>query len=604
MRRRGLAWSLVVRLVAVLLCCTARESARGSGIVGHGQMPSGLAAVIAGPGRTSLTVVDCEDGPVTAASGTQRTHDGRFHWRSIDRNGPAVPWTASTANEEARYARKTMSAGVGKLSTVQARYQPGSQDRIGLASGFRAWWAEDPHPGPYVRDGVVVLDANVLLHLYRVTPTAREQIFATLSEVRGRLWIPHQAALEFHRNRTDVVLGRLSQFREVRQVLKEATNKAANEVRKAVLRFTSLRQANMTDRNWDPDSNGLDEVSILARLDGVMDSALSELAALEAEHDLGPKDLQSGDPVLTRLDEVTIGRIGPPYGQAELRQLVDEATSYRFPNLIPPGYKDADTKPTPYRAAGDYILWRQILDYAAAEARGRMLVIVTNDAKEDWWELDKNGRAKRGRPELKQELFEHSKASMAQMMLSDFLEAAAEQFPGRVSPDTVSEVRESEIAAQVAQDLDSFFLYGSTDDEGPDLMLLPPIALEHLIRQLLEAMGFTASVTAIAAHVGFDIDATKSDPDLGSVRTLVEVKRYNSPITLDTVRALYGVMMHEKAQAGMVITTSWFGTAAKQFAEGKPLTLIEGPELIELLHHHLGMNVTISTRRPTNRDGK
>jgi hypothetical protein len=160
----------------------------------------------------------------------------------------------------------------------------GQHDRAGLAGAFRAWWAkEEPEPGPFIRDGVIVLDANVLLHLYRVTPTAREQIFATLSELQNRLWIPHQAALEFHRNRTDVVLSRLNQFREVRQVLKEAASRAVGEVRKAVLRFTNLHQLNMTDRTWDPETTGLDEASILKRLDGVMDPALAELTALEAE---------------------------------------------------------------------------------------------------------------------------------------------------------------------------------------------------------------------------------------------------------------------------------------------------------------------------------
>ncbi|GAA4970142.1 hypothetical protein HD597_008889 [Nonomuraea thailandensis] len=485
---------------------------------------------------------------------------------------------------------------------MNAQYQNDPQDPVGLGSGFQAWWAEVPDPGPYIREGLIVLDANVLLHLYRVTPTAREQILATLLEVRDRLWIPHQAALEFHRNRVDVVLNRLSQFREVRRVLKDATNKAAGELRKAVLRFTHLRQMNMTDRVWDPGANGLNEESILSRLDGVMDSALAELVTLEAEHDLAPNDLQSGDPVLARLDEVTRGRIGPPYLHAELRHLVEEATSYRYPNLIPPGYRDAERKPTPYRAAGDYILWRQIMDYAQTEARGRMLVMVTSDAKEDWWELDKNGKAQQGRPELRQELFDHSKSSMVQMMLSDFLEAAVEQFPGRVSPDTVSEVRESERTAQAAGVLD--VLSSLKDDHKPDLMALSPAEFEHLIRQLLEAMGFTAYVTEPAHDAGFDIDATKSDANLGVIRTVAQVKRYSRAVSLDAVHALYGVMTHVKAQAGIMVTTSWFGSATRKFVEGKPLTLIDGPELISLLHDYLDIDATISIRRPMNRDNQ
>ena len=130
---------------------------------------------------------------------------------------------------------------------------PGRQHEVGLAAAFEALWAkQEPEPEPFIRDGVIVLDANVLLHLYRVTPTAREQIFATLSELQSKLWIPHQAALEFHRNRTDVVQARLNQFREVKKSLTDAANRAAAEVRKAVLRFDNLHRSNMTGRTWDP----------------------------------------------------------------------------------------------------------------------------------------------------------------------------------------------------------------------------------------------------------------------------------------------------------------------------------------------------------------
>ncbi|GAA1867269.1 PIN-like domain-containing protein [Asanoa iriomotensis] len=487
---------------------------------------------------------------------------------------------------------------------MQPEQQAEPAHQMGLADGFRAWWAKDPEPGPFVREGLIVLDANALLHLYRVTPTAREQILATLAEVQERLWIPHQAAVEFHRNREDAVLGRLSQFREVRQVLKDATRKAAAEVRRAVLRLNDLRQANMTDRTWDPNANGLDEGSIVARLDGVMDNALVELSVLEAEHDLGPKDLLTGDPVLKRLDSITTGRIGAPYTHAKHRRLVEEATSYRFPNLIPPGYKDAARKPTAYRAAGDYVLWCQIMDYTAVQARGRMIVLVTNDVKEDWWVLDKNGRAERGRPELRQELFEHSQTPMLQMTLSDFLEAAAEQFPGRVSPDTVNEVREFEISAQAQQAMDDLFspleeheAREDENDETPNLANLTPAQLEHLVKQLLEAMGHTAVVSEPDGDVGFDILTSTVDPVRGTIYNVVEVKRYRSVVGADTVQRIYGVMLHVNAQSAVVITTSWFTNNAKRFAAGKLIRLIDGRELADLIHEHLGLEVTISFRR-------
>lgn len=49
----------------------------------------------------------------------------------------------------------------------------------------------------FFREGLVVLDASVLLDLSRITPQARRQVLDALSSVGGRLWVPHQAAAEF-----------------------------------------------------------------------------------------------------------------------------------------------------------------------------------------------------------------------------------------------------------------------------------------------------------------------------------------------------------------------------------------------------------------------
>jgi len=131
--------------------------------------------------------------------------------------------------------------------------------------------------------------------------------------------------------------------------------------------------------------------------------------------------------------------------------------------------------------------------------------------------------------------------------------------------------------------------------------MLPAVAFEHLVRQLLETMSYTAFVTAPGPDSGFDIDASRFDPKIGIIRTVVEAKRYSKAIEAEVVQSLYGVMLHEKAQEALAVTTSWFTPAAKRFAEGKPIRLIEGPELIELIKEHLGVDVVISVERPTGR---
>ena len=39
---------------------------------------------------------------------------------------------------------------------------------------------------------IVVLDANVLLNLYRYTPSTRDELLSVLRKTREQLWLPHQ----------------------------------------------------------------------------------------------------------------------------------------------------------------------------------------------------------------------------------------------------------------------------------------------------------------------------------------------------------------------------------------------------------------------------
>lgn len=52
-----------------------------------------------------------------------------------------------------------------------------------------------------MRDGLWSLDANVLLNFYRFSPNAREALTAVLKAAADRVWVSHQAAREFWRNR-------------------------------------------------------------------------------------------------------------------------------------------------------------------------------------------------------------------------------------------------------------------------------------------------------------------------------------------------------------------------------------------------------------------
>jgi hypothetical protein len=278
-------------------------------------------------------------------------------------------------------------------------------------------------------------------------------------------------------------------------------------------------------------------------------------------------------------------------------RIVKEAIEFRFPNEIPPGYKDADKK-SAHRAAGDYILWRQLLDHVAREPRPDRVALVTNDVKADWWVLDKKGDPASARPEMRQELFECTGAELRLLTLSDFLEAAADQFPGSVSDDTVRAVRRSEVMVRIEEMLNQLRGADGHADGGPktkpDLLTLPVVMFEQLVRVLFIAMGYEDVVSAPAnRNVGYDILARHPHSNRDDGRTVIEVKLYARVVGAEHVRQLLGSMRAENAEYGVLVTSSRFGPTAQALAAANNIQLIDGAQLLNLLSEFLEIDAAI-----------
>src|SRR3990167_6122081 len=77
---------------------------------------------------------------------------------------------------------------------------------------------------------VFVLDANVLLNLYRYSPETRDELINVLGEISDRLWLPHQAALEYHMNRLSVIQQQADTYDSLRNLITNYRNKIENEL--------------------------------------------------------------------------------------------------------------------------------------------------------------------------------------------------------------------------------------------------------------------------------------------------------------------------------------------------------------------------------------
>ncbi|MEU9299824.1 restriction endonuclease [Streptomyces sp. NPDC048269] len=122
-------------------------------------------------------------------------------------------------------------------------------------------------------------------------------------------------------------------------------------------------------------------------------------------------------------------------------------------------------------------------------------------------------------------------------------------------------------------------------EEEPDLFAMDPIAFENLVAELFRAMGMEALTTQRSGDGGVDIEANDPSPITGG-RIVVQVKRYRNTVSPTAVRDLYGTVQDKGANKGVLVTTASFGPGSYTFANGKPLELVPGAKLVELLHQY------------------
>ena len=112
---------------------------------------------------------------------------------------------------------------------------------------------------------------------------------------------------------------------------------------------------------------------------------------------------------------------------------------------------------------------------------------------------------------------------------------------------------------------------------------------EHLIREIFEKEfaqhGGEVKVTQASRDGGVDAIAFDPDPIRGG-KIVIQAKRYTNVVGVAAVRDLYGTVVNEGATKGILVTTAEYGADSYEFAKDKPITLLNGSNLLHLLAKH------------------
>lgn len=104
---------------------------------------------------------------------------------------------------------------------------------------------------------------------------------------------------------------------------------------------------------------------------------------------------------------------------------------------------------------------------------------------------------------------------------------------------------------------------------------------EVLVGAAFERLGYAVQETGGGgADGGIDLILTKKGR-----RVLVQCKHWKqTSVGAPIVREMYGLMVAEKMDMVMVVTSGLFTKEARLFSEGKPIVLVDGPRLVKMLN--------------------
>ncbi len=111
-------------------------------------------------------------------------------------------------------------------------------------------------------------------------------------------------------------------------------------------------------------------------------------------------------------------------------------------------------------------------------------------------------------------------------------------------------------------------------NKSSNLLNLSPSEFENMVVEYLLSINYKAERTGSVGDHGVDVVGKSPDGE----KIIVQCKRWRGIVGEQIIREFHGVMQHEKADKGIIITTGKFTNQAREWACGKPIDLIEGEE--------------------------
>ncbi|HBA36834.1 TPA: hypothetical protein DCZ15_03090 [Candidatus Falkowbacteria bacterium] len=263
------------------------------------------------------------------------------------------------------------------------------------SSFFEYYNLDEAERSRILREGILIFDASSLLNLYQYSQNTINSLLNVLEGNKERLWLPHQFAKEYHKNR-------LKEIRVQSKAYESSVQNLENQLGNLISKSCVHPFLDVDDKAFRSINKNVKKIK-------------QQLDQYKKDHPVWFRD----DFIMDKITEFYNGKIGK-ISDIKIEDVLKEGEE-RGKNKIPPGYMDYKDKKGNDRF-GDFIGWKEIINQA--QTRGKDVVFIIDDIKEDWWLFD-DPHTKRivcPRPELIKEFKDLANQNIIFYKMDRFLE--------------------------------------------------------------------------------------------------------------------------------------------------------------------------------------
>lgn len=290
------------------------------------------------------------------------------------------------------------------------------------------------------KDGIFIFDSNVLLDLYRLPESAKNDLISVFKNEKfnKRIWIGFQVIMEFLNNRLTVIGEQKNMFSKI-QVLTEKLVNEIDELSKIYKLEIEKLQLNQRHSLINPEQYvNLENIKKSTK---VYNEFLKHLQNQEGQQ----IDVNDTDEIKELIIEIFDNKIGESFDKESLESIYKDGAK-RYEIKFPPGFMDVKKEGSYFfedkeyiRKYGDLILWKEIIKQTEKN-NIKYVVLVTGDVKVDWWE-EKRGKKIGARKELLNEIYNQCpKLDVFHLYnTSSFLKFAKEEIDKTIKDSSITE---------------------------------------------------------------------------------------------------------------------------------------------------------------------